>query len=529
MEWDDKTRGKHDGSCVDESGTSYRYFKCDYGAGSFIRGNKLNKGRSLVEALRDRYVDINAPSILAENSTALPDGFFTTSKGNQKSIEFVGEKKIREKQQLHNIEKVSVRTDYVSSMGDELSTIASHLVELDLQDNLLSQWEEIHAVGLAMPGLTTLLLHGNKMLSLNSTLVDLFNSSGSLRQLQVLALNNCNIQSIAEVMLLDRFLPNLEELYLSGNNLSDLPQENALEIENNQVREEVPFIQGFNKLRTLDISNCGIREWHQVQLFGKLLVLKELILDVNPLESINPPVNDTFLELNRISLGGTSISLWSDIDNLAAYPAISVMRLSQVPLFSGKGPSEVRPLVIARIERLSVLNGSIINPRERRDSEKGYLRSIFNEKARLCPAGSDSAKETEVEADLTTRHPRYLQLKSLYENELLPYGSGAANANQSSTLASEMLSIRFNNLVINAQTTPASLEPVVKRLPGSLTITRLKTLISQLYHVPPAEQYICLRLYKDSIPIELDDESATLSYYGAIDGADLFINELSMK
>jgi hypothetical protein len=66
------------------------------------------------------------------------------------------------------------------------------------------------------------------------------------------------------------------------------------------------------------------------------------------------------------------------------------MRLSQVPLFSGKGPSEVRPLVIARIERLSVLNGSIINPRERRDSEKGYLRSIFNEKARLCPAGSDS-------------------------------------------------------------------------------------------------------------------------------------------
>jgi hypothetical protein len=92
-----------------------------------------------------------------------------------------------------------------------------------------------------------------------------------------------------------------------------------------------------------------------------------------------------------------------------------------------------------------------------------------------------------------------------------------------------MLSIRFNNLVINAQTTPASLEPVVKRLPGSLTITRLKTLISQLYHVPPAEQYICLRLYKDSIPIELDDESATLSYYGAIDGADLFINELSMK
>ena len=83
------------------------------------------------------------------------------------------------------------------------------------------------------------------------------------------------------------------------------------------------------------------------------------------------------------------------------------MRLSQVPLFSGKGPSEVRPLVIARIERLSVLNGSIINPRERRDSEKGYLRSIFNEKARLFPAGSDSG-------NLFLYHlPRLLSLTSI--------------------------------------------------------------------------------------------------------------------
>jgi hypothetical protein len=95
VEWDDKSRGKHDGSCVDESGQIHRYFKCDYGAGSFVKPAKVALGRTLSDALRERYVDLNAPTILKEDSAALPDAFFTTSKGNQKSIEFVGEKKIR--------------------------------------------------------------------------------------------------------------------------------------------------------------------------------------------------------------------------------------------------------------------------------------------------------------------------------------------------------------------------------------------------------------------------------------------------
>ncbi len=94
VEWDDQKRGKHDGSCVDDSGIMHRYFDCVYGAGSFVKTAKVNTGRSLVEALRDRYVSLDAPDIVEEDGR-LPDGFFTTSKGNQKSIEFCGEKKIR--------------------------------------------------------------------------------------------------------------------------------------------------------------------------------------------------------------------------------------------------------------------------------------------------------------------------------------------------------------------------------------------------------------------------------------------------
>ncbi len=93
VEWDDVKRGKHDGSCVDDQGIMHRYFDCVYGAGSFIKMTKVRQGRSLVEALQERYVSIDAPVIVED--TRLPDAFVTTSKGNQKSIEFYGEKKIR--------------------------------------------------------------------------------------------------------------------------------------------------------------------------------------------------------------------------------------------------------------------------------------------------------------------------------------------------------------------------------------------------------------------------------------------------
>lgn len=41
----------------------------------------------------------------------------------------------------------------------------------------------------------------------------------------------------------------------------------------------------------------------------------------------------------------------------------------------------------------------------------------------------------------------------------------------------------------------------------------------------PKLQHLSMRLYKDGPPNYLDDEKATLSYYGAIDGAEIFINE----
>ena len=64
------------------------------GDGSFVKTNKVTSGRKLTDALKEKYVGFDAPATLGADSM-VPDAFVITSKGKQKSIEFVGELKLR--------------------------------------------------------------------------------------------------------------------------------------------------------------------------------------------------------------------------------------------------------------------------------------------------------------------------------------------------------------------------------------------------------------------------------------------------
>jgi len=54
VEWDDHTRGKHDG-WLEGPGGGERYFSCEMGAGSFVKAQKLQLSRDFVEVMRERY------------------------------------------------------------------------------------------------------------------------------------------------------------------------------------------------------------------------------------------------------------------------------------------------------------------------------------------------------------------------------------------------------------------------------------------------------------------------------------------
>lgn len=92
-------------------GKVHRYFTCAQGAGSFVKPSKISKGRSFVEALRERYVEMDAELIAPEN--ILPGAVVNTSKGT-KQIEFIGETNIRKWQQIPGLRKVSMRVSMIA-------------------------------------------------------------------------------------------------------------------------------------------------------------------------------------------------------------------------------------------------------------------------------------------------------------------------------------------------------------------------------------------------------------------------------
>jgi Ran GTPase-activating protein (RanGAP) involved in mRNA processing and transport len=51
----------------------------------------------------------------------------------------------------------------VSEIGEGVTELAGHLVEVDLQDNLFGSWEKILQLASKLPNLNNLLLHGNKL------------------------------------------------------------------------------------------------------------------------------------------------------------------------------------------------------------------------------------------------------------------------------------------------------------------------------------------------------------------------------
>lgn len=521
VQWDKADRGKHDGSCVDENGILHRHFECPMGAGSFVKPKSVTSGRSFVEALQERYVGLDAPEITNPDDSTLPDAFVTTSKGNKKGIEFLGEKKIRKWQQIGTIDKIAIRDDSISSIGDNVAALAGHFTDIDLQDNLLWKWSELASLAVQVPGLCTLQLHGNKMQPITEEVTKGFPPL-SFHGIRVLALNACNIRSWASMQLLEPLLPVIEELYLSNNSLMDLPRAEA-EAEYAAAtgtvfsmadQQNEASVKGFSNIRILDISGCELDEWSQVLSFSRLPALAELLVDGNPLSKILPiDNNEGFFSLQRISASSSKVSSWADIDALATYPAFSNLRLSHIPLFAGKGASEVRPLVIGRIQRLAQFNGSSISIRERIDSEKAYLRSAIRDVEDAAAAGRPLDG-----ASLTKLHPRYSELQSAHGADMLPMGAATTGGN----IASDLLTITLRNMSFGSG---GSLEPMQKKLPGSLTVGRLRVLVKQLFGLDPHLQQLSIRLYKDAVPTVLEDDQTTLVYYGAIEGCEIFVNE----
>lgn len=162
------------------------------------------------------------------------------------------------------------------------------------------------------------------------------------------------------------------------------------------------------------------------------------------------------------------------------------------------------------MKNLTFFNGSGISGRERWDAERMYLRSIIRE--------INDLKISEDDPKIIDLHPRFNELKITYAEDLIPVKQLGEGVN----LAADIINVTFRNLTFSSN---GSLEPISKKIPSTVTIARLRMMVKQMIGLEIRRQQLSLRIYKDSPPVVLDDDQSTLLYYGALDGAEIFINE----
>lgn len=462
IEWDDVSRGKHNGSVIcRKTNQLVRVFHCSDHSGSFLRLSKLDLGATLTQALcKTRYVDMDAPMVAPNN--ILPHSA-KTSGGRDKPIEFLGELKIRKRQQLSDLDKISLRSLGIARASSDAQAMKEfqHIKDIDLAGNLLCDWNTVFAILDQFPLLEYVSLASNRILDIPQSLSLSTNTRSSLDKIRVLNLKACSIKSIRTIQWIADSIPHLQELCVAYNDLSD-------------VKDNV---QGFDNLTFLDCSSCGFTSWRgQIHCFGKLPRLEQFMLNDNDISNISVEAvdPDSFTSLRSLQLAGTSISSWRDLDGIRLLRSLAVLRFRNTPLTRSMGAGEARSITIARLPNITELNASPISSKERVEAERRYVASVARE---VLVANDEDGKNA-----VLALHPLFPDLVELHKDSM----TSCALGNGGVSTATQAVNV----IVISMAADSCSMEPLRKRLPGGLKVGRLKAMCMRAFGLEMERQML---------------------------------------
>ena len=611
VEWDDASRGKHDGSVVcRRTNGIVRHFRCRNGArnvrrsnnhggsggamsgenaaisgaissstaGSFLRLTKRNAdwdtGVPLTHTLlRGRYVPPDAELVAPAN--VLPHHALTSS-GRAKPIEFLGEMKIRSRQQPDKLASVSLRSMGIRAAPpggkDEVGEFG-HLTEMDLAGNLLCRWDDVLDILRCFPNLVKVGLAGNRIGDVAVNNNDAIAKEGEFDKIRVLNLNGTNITSFRTVAWVGSAMPNLQELCLAHCDLSDLDSydnydcvddpsgaanDDIDDIDDSMAKVTLndpiprPMSGALANLCFLDLSDCNIASWTQQvgRLARSLPHLTDLILNDNPIGVVeafggNADGEDCqyFSSLTTLQLTNAGIASWSSIDVLNDFPNLKSLRFRNNPITSSISAAEARSVAIARLPNLQYLNASPIGDKERTDSERRYVSTVAREllmaetaaaAAEMGEGNSDreedvvAAAKTERTAAILANHPLFDQLTAKHQDAMAAARAAASGGNTAGgSLSHDAINVTIRSMAASS----CSAEPLRRRLPGSLAVGRVKILCSRAFGLDVDLQTLHFRSGDgaDAFPTELDDDDNAFSYYGVTDGAEILMNEIDVE
>ncbi|CAI9177426.1 unnamed protein product [Rangifer tarandus platyrhynchus] len=488
VEWDNPERGKHDGS---HEGTVY--FKCRHPTGgSFIRPNKVNFGVDFLTAIKNRYVLEDEPKEEETEQIVII--------GN-KPVETIGfDSVIKQQSQLSKLQDVSLRNCAVNGAGDKggIAKACPNIRSIDLSKNLLSSWEEVIDIANQLKHLEVLNLSENKLTFPSSSP----SPTGTFSMLKVLVLNRTGI-TWAEVLCCASGWPVLEKLYLESNNI---------------VISERPT-DVLQTVKLLDLSSNQLIDENQLFLIAYLPRLEQLILSDIGISSIHFPdaeigcKTSMFPSLQYLVLNDNQIAQWSFMNELDKLQSLQALSCTRNPLTEGsKDAQTTRQFIIARIGQLRTLNKCAIEPEERRGAELDYRKAFGNEWKKA--GGHQDPEKNRPNKEFLAAHPRYQAL-------CLKYGApedGELKTQQPFLLKNQLLTLKIKY--------PNKLDQKVteKQLPESMTVQKVKGLLSRLLKVPVSE--LLLSYESPKMPgkeIELENDLQSLQFYSVENGDCLLV------
>jgi len=438
VEWDDKDRGKHDGVAYGN-----RYFTCPSSTGaSFLRPDKLDQGLSFQDVVLLKYASQQSRSANTEMT------FREQAEGKAAVVvQLVGKEKLEAfMAKLKHLETITLQESGICSAGDAEWTAANlpNVTRLDLSGNLIASFDVITEITSHLPKLEALVLTGNLLTAWTPP-------PRPMGCLRALILNATGV-TWPQVQQFSQALSDLEELHLCANGIS-------------QCSDTAPW----PNLRLLNLEHNCVSQWDNVVSLGRLPSLRCLNLNDNLLTQLSPPEVGSFAQLNSLLLGGNAIGQWSSVDAVDLFPSVSDLRLKGNTLFESLGQSAARQQVVARVAKLTSLNGGVVRDRERDDAERWYIR--FCVQTAPAPDKVDPAL-----------HPRFSALVDKLGAPAVDAATSAAGQRP----GTGMLVVTLRSNAAASVTKP----PTEKKLPSTLTVAAVKKLCEQLYRLDPAKQNI---------------------------------------